>query len=214
MSTGHQVVLATRNAGKLAELRRMVSVMAEARQIQILGLTDVAAYPEPAETERTFEGNALIKARASAAATGLPALADDSGLAVDVLNQMPGVRSARWAGPGASDEENNALLLRQLADVPVAERSARFVCAMALVLPNGTEHVRLGEMRGRLAVSPAGHNGFGYDPLFVAEGNTMTNGELEPSVKDAISHRGRAVRAILPILVAELGRLEPIAQEG
>jgi XTP/dITP diphosphohydrolase len=214
MSTGHQVVLATRNAGKLAELRRMVSVMAEARQIQILGLTDVAAYPEPAETERTFEGNALIKARASAAATGLPALADDSGLAVDVLNQMPGVRSARWAGPGASEEENNALLLRQLADVPVAERSARFVCAMALVLPNGTEHVRLGEMRGRLAVSPAGHNGFGYDPLFVAEGNTMTNGELEPSVKDAISHRGRAVRAILPVLVAELGRLEPIAQEG
>jgi XTP/dITP diphosphohydrolase len=191
-----------------------VSVMAEARQIQILGLSDVAAYPEPAETERTFEGNALIKARASVAATGLPALADDSGLAVDVLNQMPGVRSARWAGPGASDEENNALLLRQLADVPVAERSARFVCAMALVLPNGTEHVRLGEMRGRLAVSPAGHNGFGYDPLFVAEGNTMTNGELEPSVKDAISHRGRAVRAILPILVAELGRLEPIAQEG
>lgn len=214
MSTGHRVVLATRNAGKLAELRRMVSVMAEARQIQILGLTDVAAYPEPAETERTFEGNALIKARASVAATGLPALADDSGLAVDVLNQMPGVRSARWAGPGASDEENNALLLRQLADVPVAERTARFVCAMALVLPNGTEHVRLGEMRGRLAVSPAGHNGFGYDPLFVAEGNTMTNGELEPSVKDAISHRGRAVRAILPVLVAELGRLEPIAQEG
>jgi XTP/dITP diphosphohydrolase len=214
MSTGHQVVLATRNAGKLAELRRMVSVMAEARQIQILGLTDVAAYPEPAETERTFEGNALIKARASVAATGLPALADDSGLAVDVLNQMPGVRSARWAGPGASDEENNALLLRQLADVPVAERTARFICAMALVLPNGTEHVRLGEMRGRLAVSPAGHNGFGYDPLFVAEGNTMTNGELEPSVKDAISHRGRALRAILPILLAELGRLEPIAQEG
>jgi XTP/dITP diphosphohydrolase len=214
MSTGHQVVLATRNAGKLAELRRMVSVMAEARQIQILGLTDVAAYPEPAETERTFEGNALIKARASVAATGLPALADDSGLAVDVLNQMPGVRSARWAGPGASEEENNALLLRQLADVPVAERTARFVCAMALVLPNGTEHVRLGEMRGRLAVSPAGHNGFGYDPLFVAEGNTMTNGELEPSVKDAISHRGRAMREILPVLVAELGRLEPIAQEG
>jgi len=214
MSTGHQVVLATRNAGKLAELRRMVSVMAEARQILILGLTDVADYPEPAETERTFEGNALIKARACVAATGLPALADDSGLAVDVLNQMPGVRSARWAGPGASDEENNALLLRQLADVPVAERSARFVCAMALVLPNGTEHVRLGEMRGRLAVSPAGHNGFGYDPLFVAEGNTMTNGELEPSVKDAISHRGCAVRAILPVLVAELGRLEPIAQEG
>jgi XTP/dITP diphosphohydrolase len=124
---------------------------------------------------------------------------------------MPGVRSARWAGPGASDEENNALLLRQLEDVAPAERTARFICAMALVLPDGTEQVRLGEMRGRLAVSPSGHHGFGYDPLFVADGCTMTNGELEPSVKDAISHRGRAVRAILPVLIAELRRLEPVA---
>jgi XTP/dITP diphosphohydrolase len=209
MSTAHQVVLATRNVGKLAELRRLV--VSEVPHIQILGLTDVAAYPEPAETERTFEGNALIKARACVAAAGLPALADDSGLAVDVLNQMPGVRSARWAGQGARDEENNALLLRQLADVPPADRTARFVCAMALVLPDGTEHVRLGEMRGRLAVSPAGHHGFGYDPLFVADGYTITNGELEPSVKDAISHRARAVRAILPVLIAELRRLEPVA---
>jgi XTP/dITP diphosphohydrolase len=210
--TGNRVVLATRNAQKLAELRRIVA--AEAPDVQVLGLAEVASYPEPAETERTFEGNALLKARACVAATGLPALADDSGLAVDLLNQMPGVRSARWAGPGASDQENNALLLRQLADVPAAERTARFVCAMALVLPDGTEHVRLGEMRGRLAVSPAGHNGFGYDPLFVADGNAMTNGELEPSVKDAISHRGRAVRAILPVLLTELRRLQPVAQEG
>jgi XTP/dITP diphosphohydrolase len=205
-------VLATNNAKKLAELRRIVS--AEAPDIDVLGLADVAHYPEPAETERSFEGNALLKARACVAATGLPALADDSGLAVDVLNEMPGVRSARWAGPGSSDEENNALLLRQLADVPAAERTARFVCAMALVLPDGTEHVRLGQMRGRLAVRPIGHHGFGYDPLFVAEGKTVTNGELEPSAKDAISHRGRAVRAILPVLVAELRRLEPVAQEG
>jgi XTP/dITP diphosphohydrolase len=210
--TGNRVVLATRNAQKLAELRRIVA--AEAPDVQVLGLGDVASYPEPAETERTFEGNALLKARACVAATGLPALADDSGLAVDVLNQMPGVRSARWAGAGASDQENNALLLRQLADVPAAERTARFVCAMALVLPDGTEHLRLGEMRGRLAVSPAGHNGFGYDPLFVADGHAMTNGELEPSAKDAISHRGRAVRAILPVLVTELRRLQPVAQEG
>jgi XTP/dITP diphosphohydrolase len=209
MTASHRVVLATRNVGKLAELRRIVS--AEAPEIQILGLAEVAAYPEPAETERTFEGNAVLKARACVAATGLPALADDSGLAVDVLNQMPGVRSARWAGPGASDEENNALLLRQLEDVPPAERTARFICAMALVLPDGIEHIRLGEMRGRLAVGPAGHNGFGYDPLFVANGYAMTNGELEPSVKDAISHRGRAVRAILPVLIAELHRLKPVA---
>jgi XTP/dITP diphosphohydrolase len=210
--TSGRVVLATRNAKKLAELRRIVA--AEAPDVQILGLANVASYSEPAESERTFEGNALIKARACVAATGLPALADDSGLAVDVLNQMPGVRSARWAGPGASDEENNALLLRQLEDVPPAERTARFICAMALVLPDGTEHVRLGEMRGRLAVSAAGHHGFGYDPLFVAEGYTMTNGELEPSAKDAISHRGRALRAILPVLISELRRLEPVAPSG
>jgi XTP/dITP diphosphohydrolase len=208
----NRVVLATNNAQKLAELRRLVA--AEAPHIEVVGLADVAAYPEPAETDRTFEGNALLKARACVAATGLPALADDSGLAVDVLNHMPGVRSARWAGPGASDEENNSLLLRQLADVPPAERTARFVCAMALALPDGTEHVRVGEMQGRLAVSPAGQNGFGYDPLFVADGYTMTNGELEPSTKDAISHRGRAVRAILPVLVAELRRLELVAREG
>jgi XTP/dITP diphosphohydrolase len=208
----HRVVLATNNAKKLAELRRIVA--AEAPNVRILGLADVAAFPEPAESERTFEGNALIKARACVAATRLPALADDSGLAVDVLNQMPGVRSARWAGPGASDEENNALLLRQLEDVPPAERTARFICAMALVLPDGTEHIRLGEMRGRLAVSAAGHHGFGYDPLFVAEGYTITNGELEPSAKDAISHRGRAVRAILPVLISELRRLESVAPSG
>ena len=212
MVIAHRVVLATRNAQKLAELRRIVA--AEAPDVQVLGLVDVAAYPEPAETERTFEGNALLKARACVAASGLAALADDSGLAVDVLNQMPGVRSARWAGSGASDQENNALLLRQMADVPAAERTARFVCAMALVLPDGTEHVRVGEMRGWIGVSPAGDNGFGYDPLFVADGYAMTNGELEPSAKDAISHRGRAVRAMLPVLLTELRRVEPAAQEG
>jgi XTP/dITP diphosphohydrolase len=211
-AAGHRVVLATSNVKKLAELRRLVA--AEAPDIEVLGLSDVVGYPEPAETERTFEGNALLKARACSAATGLAGLADDSGLAVDVLNQMPGVRSARWAGPGASDEENNALLLRQLEDVPPAERTARFVCAMAVVLPDGTEHVRLGEMHGRLAVSPAGHNGFGYDPLFVADGYDMTNGELDPATKDAISHRGRAVRAILPVLMAELHRLEFVARSA
>jgi XTP/dITP diphosphohydrolase len=212
MVIAHRVVLATRNAQKLGELRRIVA--AEAPDVQVLGLVDVTAYPEPAETERTFEGNALLKARACVSATGLAALADDSGLAVDALNQMPGVRSARWAGPGASDQENNALLLRQMADVPAAERTARFVCAMALVLPDGTEHVRVGEMRGWIGVSPAGDNGFGYDPLFVADGYAMTNGELEPSAKDAISHRGRAVRAMLPVLLTELRRVEPAAQEG
>jgi XTP/dITP diphosphohydrolase len=199
-----QVVLATNNAKKLAELRRIVGEAAP--DIEVLGLADVADYPEPPETERTFEGNALLKARACVAATGLPALADDSGLVVDLLNGMPGVRSARWAGPDASDEANNELLLRQLAGVPDQDRTARFVCAMALVLPDGSEQVRLGEMSGRLAEAPMGDNGFGYDPLFVADGHTVTTAELEAAAKDAISHRGQAVRAIVPVLIAELRR--------
>ena len=208
----HRVVLATNNVAKLAELRRIVA--AAAPDVQVLGLADVPRYPQPAETEPTFAGNALLKARACLAATGLPALADDSGLEVEVLNAMPGVRSARWAGPQADDTENNALLLRQLADVSATDRAARFVCAMAAVLPNGTEHVRLGVMSGRLVEAPVGNNGFGYDPLFVADGQTVTNAQLEPAAKDAISHRGQAVRAIVPILVAELRRLEQADMEG
>ncbi len=207
-----RVVLATHNEAKLAELRRIVS--AAAPDVQVLGLADAPRYPQPAETEPTFAGNALLKARACLAATGLPALADDSGLEVDMLNGMPGVRSARWAGPHADDAENNALLLRQLADVAPEDRTARFVCAMAAVLPNGTEHVRIGVMSGRLVEAPRGNNGFGYDPLFVADGQTMTNGELDPAAKDAISHRGQAVRAIVPVLVAELRRLERVDKEG
>lgn len=189
------VVLATHNAQKLAELRRLV---ADAHAgLRVLGLDDVASYPEPAETEWTFEGNALLKARACVAATGLPALADDSGLAVDALNGMPGVRSARWAGPGASDAENLALLLRQTADLPDDRRGARFVCAMALVLPDGTERVIVRDMPGRLVSEPRGTNGFGYDPAFVADTKAVTNAELSPADKDAISHRGQAVRAMV-----------------
>jgi len=201
---GPKVVLATNNAKKLAELRRIMA--AAAPEIEVLGLADVAPYPEPAETERTFEGNALLKARACVAATGLPALADDSGLAVDVLNGMPGVRSARWAGPDATDEDNNELLLRQLVGVPAEERTGQFVCAMALVLTDGTEHVRTGVMRGQVGTAPVGENGFGYDPLFIADGNTVTTAELDAVSKDAISHRGQAVRAIVPVVVDELRR--------
>jgi XTP/dITP diphosphohydrolase len=202
-----RVVLATNNTKKLAELRRIVA--GAVRDVQVLGLGDLDPYPEPAETERTFAGNALLKARACVSVTGLPSLADDSGLAVDVLNQMPGVRSARWAGPDATDADNNALLLRQLFDVADDDRTARFVCVMALVLPDGGEHVRLGEMSGRLRRAPMGENGFGYDPLFVADGQTVTNASLPPSVKDSISHRGKAVRAIVEVLVAELRRVGP-----
>jgi XTP/dITP diphosphohydrolase len=196
------VVLATNNAKKLDELRRLLNVAAPA--VQLLGLSDVASYPEPAETELTFEGNAVLKARAALDATGLLSLADDSGLAVDILNGMPGVRSARWAGPDATDADNNALLLRQLDDVPDERRQATFVCAMALVLPGGTYHVRRGELRGRLVRNPRGHHGFGYDPLFVADGYRVTTAELDPADKDAISHRAKAVAAIVSVLASQL----------
>ena len=189
------MVLATHAGTKLAELRRLVE--AAGVEVAVLGLDDLPAYPEPAETETTFEGNALIKARAAVTATGRIALADDSGLAVDRLNGMPGVRSARWAGPGASDAANNELLLRQLDDVPDPHRTARFVCAMAMVAPDGSEVVRHGVVEGRLLTEPRGENGFGYDPLFVPTGHRLTTAELDPDAKDAISHRGRAVRAIL-----------------
>ena len=202
-----KVVLATHNAKKLAELRRIVD--AAGAGLEVLGLDDVEPYPEPAETEWTFEGNALLKARECARRTGLPALADDSGLAVDAFNGMPGVRSARWAGPTASDADNLDLLLRQLDDVDDPHRAARFVCAMALVWPDGTEEVLVRDMPGRLGREKRGANGFGYDPAFIADGQTRTNGELTPDEKDAISHRGQAVRAMVERVVSELGEGRP-----
>ena len=199
---GRTVVLATGNVKKLAELRRLVT--AAGADLTVLGLGDLPPYPEPAETERTFVGNALLKARACVATTGLPALADDSGLAVDVLNGMPGVRSARWSGPDATDASNNALLLAQLDDVPDDERTARFEAAVALVLPDGRERTTTGRMEGRLLRALVGDNGFGYDPLFVATGYQVSTAELDAEDKDRISHRGQAVRAMIPVLVREL----------
>ena len=201
------VVLATNNAHKLAELRRIVAQAAPG--VEVLALADLPSYPEPAETATTFEGNALLKARACVAATGLPALADDSGLSVDRLNGMPGVRSARWSGADATDASNNELLVRQLFDLTGTDRRAHFHCAMALALPDGTEQVSLGVMSGHLTTVGVGENGFGYDPLFVADGHEQTTAELDPAAKDAISHRGRAIAAIVPVLVAELRRLHP-----
>jgi XTP/dITP diphosphohydrolase len=192
------VVVATHNTKKAAELHRVLA--AAGVEADVRGLDGFPAYPEPAETERTFEGNALLKARAAVAATGHLAVADDSGLEVDLLNGMPGVRSARWSGPEATDQRNLDLLIAQLADTEAADRTARFVCAMALVTPAGTEHLVRGVMEGRLELEPRGTNGFGYDPIFVADGNTVSNAELTPDEKDAISHRGQAVRAIVPML--------------
>lgn len=187
-----KVVLATRNPKKLAEMRRILAETAH--DIEVFGLDEVAEYEEPAETEPSFEGNALIKARACASVTNLPSLADDSGLCVDALNGMPGVLSARWSGQG--DAANNALLLQQLGDVPDERRGAQFRCAVALVWPDGREIVEFGVMPGTIVHEPRGTGGFGYDPLFVPEGHTLTSAELSAEEKDSLSHRGKALRLI------------------
>jgi XTP/dITP diphosphohydrolase len=209
-----RVFLATRNPGKLAEMHRLLTE--HVPDVEVLGLDDVPAYDEPAETEATFEGNARIKALAGLAATGLPSLADDSGLAVDALNGMPGVLSARWAGVSGSraerDRANNDLLLAQLADVPDERRGAAFHCSVVLALPappGGDGEVAVhavdGIMRGRVIRELRGAGGFGYDVLFCADGHDVTTAELPPGEKDAISHRGRALREIAPVVAAALG---------
>ena len=203
-----QLLLATGNAHKLEELRRIVG--AAGLEIEVLGLDDVAPYVEPAENGATFEDNALIKARTGHSVSGLPTLADDSGIEVDVLNKMPGVRSARWAGVGADDAANLDLLLRQVADVEDPRRTARFVCAVAFVTDDWSkgggpkETVLRRAVEGRLAPAPRGTNGFGYDPIFIPDGYDITTAEMTAEQKDAISHRGQALRAILPTLESEI----------
>jgi XTP/dITP diphosphohydrolase len=192
------VVLATRNEGKLRELARILDTE------RLVGLDAFPDAPDVPETEATFEGNALLKARAIAAYTGLPAVADDSGLCVDALNGMPGVLSARWAGKHGDDQANLDLLLAQVADVPEARLGARFVCAAALVDPAGGEWVTTGEVAGRLIRERRGSGGFGYDPVFVPSGFQETTAEMTPEAKDAISHRGRAFRALAPYIQGKL----------
>ncbi|MGY1845308.1 RdgB/HAM1 family non-canonical purine NTP pyrophosphatase [Modestobacter sp. SYSU DS0875] len=198
-----QLLLATRNAGKLAELQRLLATAVPG--VEVLGLRDVAEYPEAPETGATFEENALLKAREAVRYTGLPAVADDSGLAVDALNGMPGILSARWSGRHGDDDANTALLLGQLADVPDERRGAAFVCAAALVTPEGAEHVLRAEWRGAVIREERGTNGFGYDPVFVPEGLELTSAELTPAEKDARSHRGQAFAALVPVLAEVLG---------
>jgi len=196
-----RLVLATRNEKKLVELGRILAPLVAA---EVVGLGDVPAYPEVPETGATFADNALLKAREAVRHTGLPAVADDSGLAVDALNGMPGVLSARWAGSGAGDEANLRLVLEQIADVPDARRGAVFVCAAALVTPDGQVQVVEGRLAGVLRRSPSGRNGFGYDPIFQPDGERRTTAEMAPAEKDAISHRGRAFRALAPLVATAL----------
>ncbi|WP_055477747.1 RdgB/HAM1 family non-canonical purine NTP pyrophosphatase [Sphaerimonospora mesophila] len=194
----NKVVLATRNAGKIVELRR---ILAEAAvPVEIVGLDGFPEIGEVAETGRTFAENALLKAHAVAAGSGLPAIADDSGLCVDALNGMPGIFSARWSGSHGDDKANLDLLLAQVSDVPDGRRQAHFACSAALALPSGEEHVVDGAVYGTLIREPRGTGGFGYDPIFVPDGESRTTAEMSAEEKDAISHRGRAFRALVPII--------------
>jgi XTP/dITP diphosphohydrolase len=193
-----RIVLATRNPGKVAELRR---ILADAdADVALVGTEAFADLPDVAETGTSFAANALLKARAVAEHTGLPAIADDSGLCVDALNGMPGIFSARWAGGHGNDEQNLDLLLGQLSDVPDERRGARFVCAAAVALPGGGERIVEGELAGALLRERRGANGFGYDPIFVPTGEQRTTAQMSAAEKDGISHRGQAFRALVPQL--------------
>lgn len=194
-----RVLVASRNAKKLKELRRILDEAGVAG-VELVSLNEVPPYEEAPETGATFEENAIAKARDGAVATGLPCVADDSGIEVDALNGMPGVLSARWAGGHGDDAANNTLLLAQLGDVPDDRRGARFVSTCALVLPDGTTTVVRGEWPGTIAREPNGDGGFGYDPLFLPDDGTGSAAELTPAEKDAISHRGRALTQLIPAL--------------
>lgn len=197
-----RVFLASRNAKKLAEMARILEEHLPG--VRVLGLDDVTAYDEPVEDQPTFAGNALLKAEAGLRATGLPTVADDSGLCVDALNGMPGVLSARWSGKPRSDERNNQLLLDQLEDVPDERRTAHFTCAVAFVHAGGNVLVQ-GQMAGRVIRSMRGTGGFGYDVLFEADARPgVTTAELSVADKDAISHRGKALRELAPQVAAAL----------
>jgi XTP/dITP diphosphohydrolase len=208
-----RLVLATANQDKLTELTRIMAVGHV--QVELVSLAEFAGPPDVAETGATFAANALLKAHAIAAFTGLPAVADDSGLCADAMNGMPGVLSARWSGRHGDDPANLSLLLAQLGDVPDERRGAQFVCAAALALPSGSQHVTEGIVRGRLIREPLGSNGFGYDPIFVPDAAELTRAglpvaqlttaQLEPAEKDTISHRGKALRALAPVIAAVVG---------
>jgi XTP/dITP diphosphohydrolase len=193
-----RVVLATQNAHKLVEMRRILDEAG--LDIELVGTDQFPDLTDVVENGSTFAANALLKARSVCAETGLPAIADDSGLSVDALNGMPGIFSARWSGSHGDDLANLNLLLGQITDVPDARRGAAFHCAAAVVLPDGTERLVEGTIDGTLIREPRGTNGFGYDPIFVPLGESRTTAEMSAEEKDAISHRGRAMRALVPVL--------------
>ena len=201
-----RIALATHNAHKVGEIWAILAPLVPGLTREDMASAGELGAPSPVEDGVSFAENALIKARALAAATGLPAIADDSGISVDVMGGAPGIFSALWSGRHGADGENLELLLAQMADIPEPNRGAAFVCAAALVNPDGTELVEIGTMRGRLAAAASGGNGFGYDPIFIPEGFVVTAAELTPEQKNAISHRAAAFTALAPHVAAVLAR--------
>jgi len=199
-----KLLLATANRKKLVELQRILDAALGTSRVTLVGLGDFEGYPDVPETGLTFGENALIKAREGAKRTGLPTVADDSGIAIDALNGMPGVFSARWSGGHGDDDANLDLVLAQISDVGDEHRGGAFVCAAALVLPNGREHLVEGRQTGRILRARRGDGGFGYDPIFLGDGQDRTNAELSPAEKDAISHRGKAFRELAKVVAREL----------
>ena len=200
------MLLATRNKGKIEEFRRILDDIA-AGQIELVGLDQFPELHDVEETGSTFEENALKKAREMCDAAGIPAIADDSGLCVDFLNGDPGIFSARWAGTHGDDQANIAKVLASLADVPDEKRSAHFICVAALALPDGRTHVEEGKFEGWILREPIGDHGFGYDPIFRPEGFAISSAQMSAEAKDAISHRGKSLRAIAPHVIYLLNSL-------
>lgn len=196
-----RLVLATRNKGKIEEFRRILDGHSE---IELVGLEAYPDMPEVDETEDSFEGNALLKARAVARFSGCPAIADDSGLCVDALGGAPGIFSARYAGSHGDDAANNEKLLRELSAVPDSQRSAHFVCVAAFAHPNGEEFYERAHFDGFIVHEEVGANGFGYDPLFRPIGESRTSAQMSAEEKDGISHRGKALRALAPRVISAL----------
>jgi XTP/dITP diphosphohydrolase len=202
----HTLVLATRNQGKITEFRRILEELAPG-QIDLIGVDQFPHLVDVDETGSTFEENSLLKARYTSEATGLPAIADDSGLCVDALNGDPGIYSARWAGVHGNDLANLEKVLAQLKDVPDEKRTAHFMCVASLVLPDGRHQVAEGRFEGHILHAPVGENGFGYDPIFQPLGLSISSAQMSAEQKDAMSHRGKSLRAIAPHVIQMLASL-------
>jgi len=202
----HKLVLATRNQGKITEFRRILEELAPG-QIELIGVDKFPDLVDVEETGTSFEENSLLKARYTSQATGLPAIADDSGLCIDALNGDPGIFSARWAGVHGNDQANLEKVLDQLKDVPNQKRTAHFKCVASLVLPDGREQVAEGRFEGHILHAPVGENGFGYDPIFQPRGLSISSAQMSAQEKDVVSHRGKSLRAIAPHVIQMLASL-------